>query len=203
MAEEIKDLIEKIYGEGVQAAEAKAAEIEKQAKLEAENILKKAKKQSEESTAVAEERISRMEDKSKALLAQAGRDLLLSLKQEINASLERLVIADVRLALNPEALQKIILEAIKAYGGEHKQEIVITLKKEDAEQLQKHFLARLKEETKKNIVLKPSEEVPGGFTISFDAGKSQFDFTDKALAEYISLYVKPSLKEILQEAVSK
>jgi V/A-type H+/Na+-transporting ATPase subunit E len=202
MAEEIKNLIEKIHNEGIQAAEAKAAEIEERAKQEAEAIVTRAKQEAEAMTSAAKERILRMEEKNKTLLTQAGRDLLLSLRKEIGVILGRLVSVDVRAALNPDALQKIILEMVKNYSGEHKQEIVISLKKEDAEHLQKHFLGRIKEETKKNIVVKPSEDILGGFTISFDAGKSQFDFTDKALAEYISLYLKPNLSGILKDATS-
>ena len=45
----------------------------------------------------------------------------------------------------------------------------------------------------KKIILKPAEEISGGFTISFDNGKSCYDFTDKALAEYIGTYLKPKL----------
>ncbi|MFA5156512.1 MAG: V-type ATP synthase subunit E family protein [Candidatus Omnitrophota bacterium] len=202
MAEEIKNLIEKIHSEGIQAAEAKAAEIENKAREEADAIVSRAKEEAEAMLSAAKERISRMEEKSKTLLTQAARDLLLSLRKEINAVLGRLVNADVRSALNPDALQRIILEMVKNYPGGQEQEIVISLKKEDAEQLQKHFLGRLKEETKRNIVIKPSEDILGGFTISFDAGKSQFDFTDKALAEYISLYLKPNLSGILKEATS-
>ena len=198
MAEEIKNLIEKIHSEGIQAAEAKAAEIENRAKEEAAAILNRAKEEAAAMTSGAREQILHMEEKSKTLLSQAGRDLLLSLRKEINALLGRLIGVDVRAALSTEALQKIILELVKSHPSEHKQDIVISLKKEDAEHLQKHFLVRLKEETKKNIVIKPSEDVLGGFTISFDAGKSEFDFSDKALAEYISLYLKPNLKEILK-----
>ena len=52
-------------------------------------------------------------------------------------------------------------------------------------------------------MLKPAEDILGGFTISFDSGKSQFDFTDQALAEYIGQYLKPKLEEILQAATEK
>ena len=203
MTEDIKSLIEKINQEGVQAAEAKASEIEEQARRQAEGILDKAKKESERLLAQAGEKLKVMEEKQRQLLAQAGRDFLLSLRKEISAAIERLILADVRQALGPEALHKILAEVIKNYGGQQKGEVVVSLKAEDAEALEKHYLAKLKEESKKGIILKPSGEITGGFTISFDAGRSQFDFTDSALADYIGTYLKPQLNEILKQAVSE
>ncbi len=202
MTEEIKNLIEKINKEGIEAAERKKKELENQARLEAEEILAKAKKDAAKLISGAEEKISSMEGKSRALLAQAGRDLLLSLRKEIDAMLEKIILADLRQALNPEALFKMILEIIKVSGAGQKGEIIISLKREDAEALQQQFFSRLKEETKKAITLKPAEDVLAGFTISFDAGKSQYDFTDKALAEYIGSSLKPKLNQLLKDAVS-
>ena len=202
MTEDIKSLIEKINQEGVQAAEAKASQIQEQAERRAEGILAKARKEAARLLAEAGEKLKLMEDKHRQLLAQAGRDFLLSLRKEISVAIEQLILKDVRQALAPEALHKILAEAIKNYGGQQKSEVVVSLKAEDAVMLQKHYLAKLTEETKKGIILKPSGEISGGFTISFDAGRSQFDFTDSALAEYIGTYLKPQLNEILKQAVS-
>jgi vacuolar-type H+-ATPase subunit E/Vma4 len=80
---------------------------------------------------------------------------------------------------------------------------MVLVNKEDLESLEKNFLYKLREETKKNIILRPAEEISGGFTISFDNGKSSYDFTDKALAEYIGTYLKPKLNQILQEAIKE
>lgn len=201
MAEEISNLIEKIYSEGVEAAQVKAEEIEKQATQEAQGLVNKAKKEAEALVSQARERIRLMEEKSKTLLIQASRDLLLSLRKEINTLLGRIIITDLRCALSPDALSKIIFEAIKNYAAKTEHEIEVTLKPEDVLKLKEHFLSRLKEQSGKDIILKPSENILGGFTISFDSGKSQFDFTDKALAEYIGLYLKPNLSAILNEAV--
>jgi V/A-type H+-transporting ATPase subunit E len=202
MSEDIKSLIEKINREGVQAAEAKASQIEEQAERQAEEILAKARKEAERLLAAAGEKFKLMEGKQRQMLSQAGRDFLLSLRKEIAASIERLILQDVRQALGPEALHKILAEVIKNYGGQQKSEAVVLLRPEDADVLQQHYLAKLKEETKKGIILKPSGEISGGFTISFDAGRSQFDFTDQALADYIGAYLKPQLNEILKQAVS-
>lgn len=202
MAEELKNLIEKIHQEGVKAAEDKASNIEDEAKRQAKAIVEKAEKEAKNVIAEAEEKISKIEESGKVSLKQAGRDLLLSLRKEINAVLNKIVVSHVRKALNPDELSKIISTLIKDYGGGEKGDIIVSLKKEDLEKLKKGFLNELKDETKKEITLKSSEDIHGGFIISYDSDKSHYDFTDKALAEYIGLYLKPELSEMLKETPS-
>jgi V/A-type H+-transporting ATPase subunit E len=203
MAEEIRDLIEKINQEGIKAAEEKAQSIEAAAKQRAEDILAQARLDAEEMIAAAKDRIFREEKKGKTLLAQAGRDLLLSLRKEMNAMLGRIVVSDIRQALTPEALFRLLSEVVRNYSAGESSDITVFLNKEDLQTLEKNFLHKLREETKKKIILRPSEEISGGFTISFDSGKSCYDFTDKALAEYIGTYLKPKLNQILQEAMKE
>lgn len=203
MAEEIRDLIEKINEEGIRAAEIKSQTIESAAKQRADEILAKARSEAEEMTAAAKDRVHREDEKEKTLLAQAGRDLLLSLRNEINAMLGRIVVSEVRQALTPEALSRLLSEAVRNYSAGERSNIMVFLNNKDLEILEKHFMSKLSEETKKTILLRPSEEISGGFTISFDDGKSCHDFTDKALADYIGTYLKPKLNRILKEAIKE
>jgi V/A-type H+-transporting ATPase subunit E len=203
MAEEIRDLIEKINQEGIKAAEEKAQNIEAAAKQRADDILAQARLEAGEMIAAAKDRIHREDEKGKTLLAQAGRDLLLSLRKEIDAMLGRIVVSDIQQTLTPEALFKLLSEVVRNFSAGESSEITVLLNKEDVETLGKNFLYKLREETKKKIILRPAEEISGGFTISFDSGKSCYDFTDKALAEYIGTYLKPKLNRILQEAMKE
>ncbi|MFH0913535.1 MAG: V-type ATP synthase subunit E family protein [Candidatus Omnitrophota bacterium] len=196
MAEEIKALIEKIQQEGIQAAERRAQEIEKRAQAQANKIIEKAQADAEKILLEAKERVAKIEESSSVSLKQAGRDMILSLKKELVAMLGKLIEADLRQALQPEEMARIIMELAKQHAAA--EEITISLKKQDQEVLEKRFLNKLKEATKKKIVFKSCEDINGGFIISYDAGKSHYDFTDKALAEYISACLNPRLKEILE-----
>jgi V/A-type H+-transporting ATPase subunit E len=197
MAEEIKNLIEKIQEEGIKAAEDKAKEIELEAKRKAEEILKKAQTEAEKILSEASEKVSRLEQSAKISINQAGRDLILSLKEEIDVMLQRLIQSSISQALSPQEMAKILVDLIKKLGSHDKEDVLVLLKKDDLEKLQKEYLDRIKEETKKGIILRPSQDITGGFIISFDSGKSHFDFTDKALTEYLGSFIKPHLREIL------
>jgi len=198
MAQELKELIEKIQTEGVKAAEDKAREIEKEARQSANKIIKDAQKKAEQIIGDAKTRIEGMEASGRSSLKQAGRDLILSLRKEINAVLDRLVVSRVHKALSPDELISIIGQLVKNCKAADRADIVISLKKEDLEKIEKQFLSELKDEAGKGITLRRQDEIQGGFTISFDKGKSLYDFTDKALAEYISSSLNPKLAQLLK-----
>ncbi len=200
MTEDIKSLIEKIQEEGVKVAEDKAKVIEEQAKKQAQDIMEKARKEAGRLLAEATDKMSQMQTSTKLSLQQAGRDLLLALKKEINALLDKVILASVHQALEPDELAKMISALIR--DSHAKEKVIISLKKEDAEKLEKAYLNKLKDELKKEIILKPSADILGGFMISYDSGKSYFDFTDKALVEYLGAYVRPKLAQILNEAAT-
>jgi vacuolar-type H+-ATPase subunit E/Vma4 len=203
MTEELKDLIEKIQQEGVKAAEDKARVIEEEAEARAKAIIEEAKKEAQVLLLEAKDKASKMEEATRASLKQVGRDLVLSLKTEINDMLNRIITTHVREALSIGELAQILGRLIKETGVNEKAEVIVALKKEDAQVLEKGFLAELKKQAEHGIKLAVSDDIRGGFTISFDSGKSFFDFTDKAFAEYISLTLKPRLAEILMEPPKK
>lgn len=199
MTEQLKELIEKIQQEGVKAAEDKARAIEDEARQQARVIIEEARKEAEITLLTAKDKASRNEEATRTALKQVGRDVLLSIKQEINAMLGKLIAARVREALSPQELAQALIALIKETALHTKEEIVVTLKKEDAQKLEQGFLGELKKHVQKGIVLKSSDDIHGGFTISYDSGKSMFDFTDRALAEYIAASLKPKLADVLGE----
>ena len=105
----------------------------------------------------------------------------------------------VRQALTANELTKILHSLIADNVKQNKSNIIISVSKEDLTKLEKGFLAELKEEVKKGITIKSSEDILAGFLISYDAGKSYFDFTDKALADYLGQYLKPELAKFIKE----
>ncbi|MFA5099565.1 MAG: V-type ATP synthase subunit E, partial [Candidatus Omnitrophota bacterium] len=108
MADQIKELIEKIQAEGVQAAQDKAAEIENEARQKADWIVQKAQAQAKKIAADGQDAAARMQASGQAALQQSGRDVLLSLKKEIGAMLQRVIASQVAAVLTAEELSRII-----------------------------------------------------------------------------------------------
>jgi V/A-type H+-transporting ATPase subunit E len=200
---DVSDLIEKINQDGIRAAEEKARIIEAEATKSADEIVARAQREAEEMIAAATERIRIEDEKGKMLLAQAGRDLLLSIRKEINAMLGRILVSEIGQCLTPEALFTLVSEVVRNFHQEESDGIEVFLNDDDMKLLENHVINRLREEMKKPIMIKPSEEISKGFIISFDGGKSCYDYTDTALAEYIGNHLKPKLNRILQDTINK
>ena len=198
MPEDIQSLLEKIHREGVKAAEEKARQIEEEANHKAADVLAAAREEAARIVAAAEAEGARFTERGEAAVAQAGRNLLLTLRNEIAATLERLVRSQVHAAMTPEALARIIEGLLARAGAEG--EVVLSLREEDRAKLEQGFLAGLRDELKKGIVLKSSEDIQGGFTISYDAGRSHYDFSDAALAEHLCSHLRPPLNDLLKAA---
>lgn len=196
--EEIKELIAKIQQEGIKVAQDKAREIEAEAKKSAADILRQAKAEADKITREARETSGAMQASGQDALKQAGRDLILCLKKEVNAVLEKIIAREIRHTLLPAELEKIIAALVKGAQQKDVSRIEVILSEEDLKKLEDSFFEKLKGETKKGITLKASEDILAGFMISFDQGKSYFDFSDKALADYIAAYLKPQLSSILK-----
>lgn len=197
MADQIKELVEKIQQEGVQAAEEKARQIEHQAQAKAEAIVRTAEAQARQLLEESRRQIERNEQSSKAALQQAGRDMLLNVKSQIMAVLERVIRQEVAHSLSGEELAKIIAALVKDYCHQEHKNTLVAVNPDDKQKLEQLFSQKLTAELKKGLELKASDAVRAGFVISFDAGKSQFDFTEKALSEYIAQILNPRLAELL------
>ncbi len=202
MAEDLKGLIEKIHEEGVRAAENKAKDIENEAELRAQTIVDKAEKNAERIIAEAKNETAKMEKSGEAALKQAGRNIIISLRKEIETLLDKVIMLEVRAELTPDVMTKIIATLIKNYKDKEGADIIVSLGKEDLKKMEKGFLKKLKNNVVKGITLKARDDIRAGFVISYDSGKSHYDFTDKALTEYIGLYLSPKLKDLLRGAKS-
>jgi len=200
MAENIKELIEKIQAEGVDVAQEKARKIEVEAEKAREEILKNARQEAEKIISDAKEKISKMEQAGRVSLQQSSRDMLLSIRKAIFSLLNKVILEETQKILSPAELAKIISSVIKSQAAGISGEVVVHLNKEDLEKLEDTFLEGLKEILPKGIEFKPEDGIKAGFIISYDGDKSHFDFSDKSLAEYLGSHVKPKLAEILKEA---
>lgn len=197
MAQEINDLIAKIQSEGVAAAQVQAAQIKAQADQAALKIIADAKIQAQKIIEQATASAKKLEDSTAAALKQSSRDLLISLKQEIANILDRLVKAQLQQALSAGELGGIISNLIKNSPLNLGSQIVVSLNPADKEKLEQGMLKQLVQETKKSIVLKSSDGIESGFVISFDAGKSIFDFSSQALSDYIGKGLRPEINKLL------
>jgi len=200
MSEKLKALLEKINQEGVQQAEENARAIESKAKTDAEKIVQDARSQAEKIISDATESATKTKFSGEIALKQASRDLILALKDEIKKIFNKVVSGETVKVMSQKNMADILDGLIKSYVSKDGKtsDIKVLLKKEDLDNLKKTFISKLKDSLKKGIEFKPSPTINAGFSISFDRGKSFFDFTDEGLTEVLCAYLNPELARLLK-----
>ncbi len=204
MSQQLQDLIDKIKKEGVQEAQDLSRGIEEHAHKKAQEIILQAKGQAQKILADAQVERQKLLDVTHMALKQAARDTLLNLHKEIDAILQRIIARNIEQALTSENLVGIIKEAVRGYlqNASLSQNVDVVVSHKDLKALQGGLMTQLKDQIKQPIILKSSDDVGAGFTISFDSGKSFFDFADVSLAQYLSGSVKAELAALLKESIA-
>lgn len=202
MSQRVQELIDQIKADGIQAADQKAKEIEGNARTEAQKVIAEAQARARQIVAGAEAQARKIQESTRIALRQSARDALLALRKEIERLLQKIISRQIGDALPPERLADIIGEVVRK-SVETKladDDIRVTLGREDLGRLKDGFIAKLQKEIKQPIQLRPADDMAKGFTISFDEGKSCFDFSDAALAEYLGAYLNTQVAALLKEA---
>lgn len=200
MAEKLKELLEKINREGVKQAEEKARAIELKAKDDAEKIIEGAKGEAQKIIEEAKAEAKKREETTEITLKQAFRDLILSLKDELRKIFDKIISASTTKAISHEDMAVILENLIEKFIEKDgkSSDIKVLLKNEDIEKLKDTFILKLKENLKDGMEFKPSPDINAGFFISFDKGKSFFDFTDEGLTEALCTYLNPELAKLIK-----
>ncbi len=204
MAEQIQELINKIKADGIQEAQKQAQEILENAKKTADTIIADAKKEAQRIIQEAEEKTRRLEETTHATLQQVSRDMLLNLRGKIEALLNAIVREEIKGSLKGEVLAKVIEEVIKHFSNKNKiEDIKVILSEADYNALKKDALGKLQKKIKEGIKFVPTDNIGAGFLISFDGGKSSFDFSEESLVDYLMPSLNAEVAEIIKAAITK
>jgi len=200
MSEKLKGLLEKINEEGVRQAEEKAKSIESKAKSDADKIIQDARLKAQGIVDDAKDTAEKTKKSTEMALRQASRDLVLSLKDEIKKIMDKIVAGETAKAMSGKDMTDILEKLIEKYVEKNgkSSDIKVLLKKEDLEKLKSTFISKLKQHLKDGIEFKPSSNINAGFSISFDKGKSFFDFTDEGLRDALCAYLNPEVSRLLR-----
>ncbi|MEA1927876.1 MAG: hypothetical protein U9N73_06685, partial [Candidatus Auribacterota bacterium] len=195
------ELIERINKEGVEAAESKGKEIVEAAEEKAEKIVAQAKQAAEKLAQQSEANANKLQENAEKAIQQSFRNILLSLKDEIRKYFDRILTAEIGESLTPDRLSEIIIEVGKRSADQinGKKDVEVLISPQDAKKLSESLVERFKKETEKGLKIKPVPTVDSGFMISFDRGKSSYDFSDQGLNQLLSTYISKQLKNIISQ----
>ena len=203
MADDLKGLLERIQKEGLAQAEATKEETLQAAKNQAASLVAEAKAQAEKLVAEARREAALLREKGEQSLRQAARDVLLSLRQQLE---ERVVAVARSLAAEsttPENVAEIVTAMARGYlEAEREGRIELQVPKEQRQAVANALASRLGADLAGRCTLAPAPAVDAGFRLVVSGQDIVYDFTDASLAETMASFLSPRLAEIILGAVA-
>ncbi|MBS3733392.1 MAG: hypothetical protein KGY99_00500 [Phycisphaerae bacterium] len=208
MPETIESFVAKLQAEGVEAGKQKADKLKTQAEAEKQQVLQEAREQAETIIADAKAEAERIVHRGKTDLQIAARDTALKLRERLSKGLSALAAQASREKLDdPDFLGRVLHELVLMYAKsecEHKRAIRINVPDTIRDQLVDWALRELGQESVGGdhtaIDLKGTLREAGFEYEIADGGN--VEVTLDAVVQNLTEIVKPSLGELLREAMS-
>ena len=199
MAQDLQSLLDKIKQEGldkaavqekeiIAAAEKKSAEIIALAKQEAAQIIKNAESESEN-----------LKKRAESAVVQASRDIILTLKNEIQGRLNKIFADSTAQAFSADYMAKIIAELCDDFAKSPDTKLTVVSAVKDVDALKSALLGALKESFRDRCEVFPDKELAGGFKVNFSGSDIFYDFSDEAVCALLSEYAGPVVGELLKK----
>lgn len=177
---QIKDLVDSIRKDGIDAARAEADAILADAHAKAAAILAEANEQAKAVREAAEQDARRFAENAAVTAEHAKRDAILAFRDSVKNEFEKLLRADTAKAVTGEVLAKLILAALAgedpaAYAAEVAQA---------TEGLQGELAQAIRE----GLEIRVNPRVRAGFRLAAKDGSGYFDCSDEELEAMLAPY---------------
>jgi V/A-type H+-transporting ATPase subunit E len=200
MAEELQGLLDRIQRDGIEKADTEAAQIVKSAKSKAAELVKQAEVQAAALISKAEEDGKLFQKRGESAIAQAARDVVLSVADSITKTLQGIVSTQVDKALSGDDFATIVKQAVEAYCSNEAVEVLVS--PEQQEQVTALFMQQMAEQMKSGLSVKGDKNVVSGFVVSMQDSGVHHDFTGTTLTHSFCSLLRPKLAEIVKQAMA-
>jgi len=197
MTDQLQDLLQQVYEEGVAKAKAEAERLIAQATQQADSIKARAAAEAEAIVAEAQKKAADLGRNTDSDLKMAADHTISSVKQKIvDLILDKAINEQLKNDFaDPEFMKKLILQTLEAWkqqgGGS------ITIGAAMQEKLDGQFLGSLKNVLGGELKVDFSPLMKSGFTIAPLDGSYKLSFTDEDFANLFKSYLRPRTAKAL------
>lgn len=202
MPEDLQALIDHLQHDAVEEGQRRARELIEAAEAKAAARLRAAEAEAARLVAQAERDAAVYTERSTVALEQAGRDLLITVRNAIDDLLGGLLHEALEQAASPELLGDMLVrmaDAYTAHGGRARR-MTVLLSQEDLDALVRFTAQRYRERLGQGIELRLGADVERGFRIEIVDEHVTHDLTIEAIVEELRGYLRPRLAELLPRA---
>jgi len=196
---QLKELIEKVKNDGVKSAEEKAAAIVAEAEEKAAAIVKKAQEEAALYKENARRDAEKMEQSGREALKQAGRDLVLTVRKEIESIFNKIIREKAAAAFDAKLMGEAVSYAVKALAGDSADNLDVLIPEKTFNEVEKALKSELSAEISSGMDIKPFKGLDAGFRISSKDGSVFYDFSDKEIAAMLGRFLNPRLSDLLSD----
>lgn len=195
----LKELTERLYGEGLEKGRAEADRLVAEAQASAAKILAEAKAEAAKIVKQAEDKAADTAKNSMTEISLAGKQALAKIKNEIaDAIIAKSVNAGVAEAVVDAAFVKQLLLAVAAaWNSGAKVELKAMLPAALETEFSKVFEASAKELLAAGIEVGYSKDVRNGFKVGQKDGGYYIAFTDESFAALMQEYLREKVSKLL------
>ena len=200
---QLKELIDAINRDGVEKARREQEEILRQARAEGERIRAEARAEADALLARARQEQERLERSGRESLQQAARDLVLKVRQQLEALFAALLKEQARAALHDKEIAVAIAAMISGWSPERREGIEIVLPPERFEPMAKALRQALAARLAAGVEVKAAAEVADGFRVAEKDGRAYYDFSAASVAENLAVFLNPVMAGIVADALKQ
>lgn len=197
----VKELLESIQKDGIEAAEKKAKEIIDAAQSKADAITTAAGKEARRLKEEAKEQIAREEESSRSALLQAARDLQLVVKQRLTDLFYSTLEKKTDEVMTDKQLSELV-KTVVASDMIDSSSVQVELSSKEGKALAALLQKELAKQIEKGLEIQTTSSQKG-FLIKQKDGSAYVDFTIEQISRALSVYVNPYVAQILEEAASE
>lgn len=208
----VQELIDRIRNQGVQAAQAEADRLVRDARRQAQEIITEAKAEADAAQAKAQAEMEAYRQASIEALKLAARDTVLDLKARVTARFEEFVKRLVVSATRDKELVRSIVLVLAGHAAEEfiqDKEIEVRISSSLLEgqtgpvfkdEGKLAILGLSSDMLREGLELVPDGDIEGGARVRLIQDKLEIDLSDRAIARMISQRLIPRFKAIMEGA---
>ncbi|RKX80347.1 MAG: V-type ATP synthase subunit E, partial [Spirochaetes bacterium] len=189
----------KIKNDGVKNAEESAARIVAEAEDQAAALIQNAQSDADKIRKTAKADAEKSERSGREALRQAGRDLILTVKGEIEALFGKVLVSETAEVLDTSLLSELVSAAVKSLYESDNGALDVLVSEENFSRAETALVSKLGSEISSGIEIKPFKGLDAGFRVSMKDGSAFYDFSDKEIAAMLGRYLNPRLASLLSE----
>ncbi|MBN2450010.1 MAG: hypothetical protein JXR77_06455 [Lentisphaeria bacterium] len=199
MADELQALLDRIREEGLKKAQEKQREILDAAAARARETKAAAEAEAEGIVASARREADLLRSKGEEALRQASRDVLLSLRAELESRVREVARGLVVSTFDTAAVAAVLGDLVRRFVEEEGREdrVEVLLGEDRLESVRGALESAVAADLRERVEFVPVSGLKGGFRLGFSGSDITYDFSDEALADALAAFLNPRLARIV------